>query len=94
MMLYFAALAIAAALTYPLVLRNDESPSAVGFCFPSSTNDRLGCCNRRGSGLRLSSPRQAMTVFQLALLALSIVAGLAVWLFPRLIDAMFEKGRE
>lgn len=98
MVLYFfyaiAALAIAAALTCPLVLRNDESPNAVGFCFPSSTNDRFGCSHRRRSGLRLSSSRQAMTAFQLALFVLSIVAGLAVWLLPRLIDAIFKESRE
>ena len=56
--------------------------------------NRLGCSHRRRSGLRLPSPRQAMTAFQLALFALSIVAGLAVWILPRLIYAMFKESRE
>lgn len=35
-----------------------------------------------------------MTAFQIALLTLLAVAGLAIWLLPRLIDAMFKESRE
>ena len=60
----------------------------------SDATDNYLCSDRCGRDLHFAPSRKVMTAFQLALLALLVVAALAMWLLPKLVDALFNRGRE
>ena len=73
---------------------DDQPPRVNGRPWHNAAIDNHFWNYRRGRYLPLASSREIMTAFQIALLTLLAVAGLAIWLLPRLIDAMFEDSKE